>query len=241
MNVLQESKQVSFCVYVCACMCRNEAKVLMKAQGSSVVGFKIITSVHKGNSSLCVCVCVCVFWLLGFASFLCKSKSPIPSCVFFLFQDECCCSSFIYSSFHPPFSFLPSPAHPHSLFYTSPISSSVFRSLHHSPLFFLTDHLSFFVSVCHSVFLCVSLLFFSLYVAYNLNYLCLLIFRSGKKCRRVKELKMTGVAWMEGCEEMSAEIPLCCVCSGFLNESLLNIYQRGNEILIKADNPISQM
>ncbi len=34
--------------------------MLMKAQGSSAVGFKIITSVHKGNSSLCVCVCVCV-------------------------------------------------------------------------------------------------------------------------------------------------------------------------------------
>lgn len=55
MNVLQESKQVSFYVYVCACMCRNEAKVLMKAQGSSAVGFKIITSIHKGNSCVCVC------------------------------------------------------------------------------------------------------------------------------------------------------------------------------------------
>lgn len=48
---------------------------------------------------------------------------------------------------------------------------------------------------------------------------------------------MTG---MEGCEEMSAEIPLCYVCGGFLKESLLNIYQCGNEILIMADNPTSQ-
>ncbi len=176
-------------------------------------------------------MCVC---------FLCKSKSPIPSCVFFLFQDECCCSSFIYSSFHPPFSFLPSPAHPHSLFYTSPsllLSSDPFIIPHCSSWLTICLSSSLFVILSFSVSLCC---FFS-YVAYNLNYLCLLIFRSGKKCRRVKELKMTGVAWMEGCEEMSAEIPLCCVCSGFLNESLLNIYQRGNEILIMADNPISQM
>ncbi len=142
---------------------------------------------------------------------------------------------------------------PSSFFFPPQSSSSSFALLHLPHLFFclqipssfpivLPDWPSVFLRLCLSF--CLSLCLFavfSLYVAYNLNYLCLLIFRSGKKCRRVKELKMTGVAWMEGCEEMSAEIPLCCVCSGFLNESLLNIYQRGNEILIMADNPISQM
>lgn len=57
MSCRRVNRLVSMCM--CACMCRNEAKVLMKAQGSSAVGFKIITSIHKGNSSVCVCVCVC--------------------------------------------------------------------------------------------------------------------------------------------------------------------------------------
>lgn len=168
MNVLQESKQVSFCVYVCACMCRNEAKVLMKAQGSSAVGFKIITSVHKGNSSLSVCMCVC-FGCKGLRHSSVNQNLlflPVYSFSFRIYVVSC--SSFIYSSFHPPFLLI------HSLSLSSPIqlilsrsstpppfSSSVFRSLHHSPLFILTDHLSFSISVCHSVFLCISLSFFS--------------------------------------------------------------------------------
>ncbi len=213
MNVLQESKQVSFCVYVCACMCRNETKVLMKAQGSSAVGFKIITSVHKGNSSLSlslyISLSLCVLaWLLGFASFLCKSKSPIPSCVFFLLHDVCCILFIIYLLFFPSsFSFLSS---------TSPALLHLSHSLLLSSDPFIIPHCSSWLTICLFPSLFVILSFsvsavFFLFVAYHLNYLCLLIFRSGKKCRRVKELKMTGVAWMEGCEEMSAEIPLLCL------------------------------
>jgi len=130
MKVLQESKPFSFYVYVCACMCRNEAKVLMKAQGSSAVGFKIITSVHKGNSRVCVCVCFGCKGLRHTLVNLNLSFFDVFSLSFFLALSGCMLHLVHHLSTLMPFLLI------HRLSLSSLIQLFLSRSFYTSPILF---------------------------------------------------------------------------------------------------------